>query len=110
MRVSPLPASASHLGFGAIVEDYSESDFKELESLVYEKLVVVIKNQQSLSPQAQYKLTKAFDPASESYGHGSNQALLTASVLQNDLVAIPAQVRNLRHSCHISCNASYQWR
>ena len=47
--------------------------------------------QSRLSPQDQYALTKRFDPNSESYGHGHNQKLMAASVLQNDLVSIPAQ-------------------
>lgn len=91
MKVSPLPAP--HIGdlFGAVVEGYEEADFPKLRELVFSRLVVVVKHQSQLTPQAQYALTKAFDPEAETYGHGHNQSLLAASVLQNDLVSIPSQ-------------------
>lgn len=43
-----------------------------------------------LTPEAQYALTKAFDPASESYGHGNNKTQSTKkSILHPDLKTIP---------------------
>ncbi len=43
-----------------------------------------------LSPEQQYALTKAFDPTSESYGHGNNKTGETKkSILHPDLKTIP---------------------
>ncbi|KAG9019396.1 hypothetical protein FRB90_002906 [Tulasnella sp. 427] len=44
------------------------------------------------SPEQQYALTKAFDPTSESYGHGNNKTGETKkSILHPDLKTIPRQ-------------------
>lgn len=44
----------------------------------------------NLTPEAQYALTKAFDPSSESYGHGNNKTQSTKkSILHPDLKTIP---------------------
>jgi hypothetical protein len=43
-----------------------------------------------LTPEAQYALTKAFDPDAESYGHGNNQTGSNKkSILHPDLKTIP---------------------
>lgn len=90
MRVLQIPNST--VQFGALVEDYDPTkDLNELQQLVLEKLVVVVRDQSNLSPKEQYELTKSFDPASESYGHGHNIALMSKSILQSDLISIPAQ-------------------
>ena len=89
MKVSPLPIDK---GFGAIVTDFNmETDFEELRKLVFDKLVVVIRGQFNFSPESQYKLTKMFDPESESYGHGHDVSLMAKSILQQDLISIPRQ-------------------
>lgn len=104
MRVVPLEGNT--LPFGVAVEDFdAERDLAELNALVLEKLgaapllrhcrdsrppsVVVVRDQAGLSPAAQLALNRSFDAAATSYGHGSDQALLAASVLQSDLVPIP---------------------
>ena len=51
---------------------------------------MVLKNQSSLSPKAQYELTKRFDPASSSYGHGKTLDA-KRSVLHPDLKTVPNQ-------------------
>ena len=91
MRVLPLPSANIGDRFGAVVEDYAASDLDQLRELVFARLVVVVKHQEALTPEAQYALTRAFDPEAETYGHGHNQSLLAASVLQNDLVSLPSQ-------------------
>lgn len=92
MKVSPLSSSASDITFGVQVFDFNvETDFEELQKLVYDKLVVVIRAQFNFTPESQYKLTKLFDPDSESYGHGHDISLMSKSVLQQDLNSIPRQ-------------------
>lgn len=66
-----------------------ESDFTVLRRALYENQVVLIRGQQDLSPAAQYKLTKRFDPEANTYSHGSNK-LDTRSVLHSDLKTIPS--------------------
>lgn len=91
MKVSPLKSRGKDVNFGVEVTEFDfERDAHELVELVFNKLVVVIRNQFNFSPENQYKLTKLFDPESESYGHGNNQALMAQSVLQQDLNSIPA--------------------
>lgn len=97
LDVRPLgsPASASQVNFGAEiadinVESLADSDFETLRNALYNYHVVVLKNQQGLSPKAQYELTKRFDPAAESYGHGKTLDA-KRSVLHPDLKTIPYQ-------------------
>jgi alpha-ketoglutarate-dependent taurine dioxygenase len=52
--------------------------------------VIVIKNQTSLSPKAQYELTQRFDPTADSYGHGKTLDA-KRSVLHPDLKTVPHQ-------------------
>ena len=51
---------------------------------------MVFKNQHQLSPKAQYELTRRFDPASESYGHGKTIDA-KRSILHPDLKTVPHQ-------------------
>lgn len=45
-----------------------------------------------LTPEQQYALTKYFDPASESYGHGNNKTgSQKKSILHPDLKTVPRQ-------------------
>lgn len=80
-RPVPLPATADKSrfdGFGVEVvsgfdpRNFTPEEFKELEQLLYTHNVVLFRGL-DLTPEQQYKLTKAFDPACESYGHGNNQ-------------------------------------
>lgn len=79
----PLPAPPSvdaklFKSFGVEVvsgfdpTDFTPEQFIELERLLYEHDVVLFRGL-DLAPEHQYKLTKAFDPTCESYGHGNNQ-------------------------------------
>ena len=44
----------------------------------------------NVTPEAQYALTKAFDPSAESYGHGNNKTgSERKSILHPDLKTIP---------------------
>ncbi|KAG8693325.1 hypothetical protein FRC09_010586, partial [Ceratobasidium sp. 395] len=93
----PLPASADPSKFkqfgreviGLDVGNLTPEQFKEVEELLYKHSALLFRNT-SLTPEQQYQLTKAFDPASESYGHGNNKTGNTKkSVLHPDLKTIP---------------------
>lgn len=80
-RPVPLPATADAKtldGFGVEVvsgfdpREFTAEEFKDLERLLYTHNVVLFRDLE-LTPEQQYKLTKAFDPTCESYGHGNNQ-------------------------------------
>ena len=93
MKFNPLLSPANDIQFGVEVIEFdinNDKDIEELKSLVFEKLVVVIRNQFHITPEQQYKLTKIFDLETDSYGHGNNQDLLAKSVLQQDLNSIPS--------------------
>jgi alpha-ketoglutarate-dependent taurine dioxygenase len=72
------------------LEHLSEEQFQALERAVLTHLVVVVRDQQHLSPRAQFELTRRFDPQVETYGHGNRLDLMKQSVLTQDLVSIPA--------------------
>lgn len=61
-----------------------------LYDALYRYSIVIIKNQKHLSPEAQYKLTRRFDPDSQTYGHGKSLDA-KRSVLHPDLKTIPRQ-------------------
>ncbi|GAB1524143.1 hypothetical protein RhiTH_007296 [Rhizoctonia solani] len=93
----PLPPSADASKFkefgrevkGVDVGNLTPEQFKEIEELLYKYNALLFRNT-SLSPEQQYRLTKAFDPTSESYGHGNNKTGNTKkSVLHPDLKTIP---------------------
>jgi len=95
----PLPASADPAyfkSFGAEVRgldpgNLTPEQFKQVEDLLYKHSALLFRNT-SLSPEQQYNLTKAFDPSSESYGHGNNKTGETKkSILHPDLKTIPRQ-------------------
>ncbi|PYH95624.1 Clavaminate synthase-like protein [Aspergillus ellipticus CBS 707.79] len=91
----PIPkAPESEVDFGVEVrgldlENLSETDFKSLRTILYTHQVVVIKNQQSLTPAAQYTLTRRFDPSAGVYSHGTS--ISNKSILHRDLTTIPSQ-------------------
>lgn len=96
LQVQPLSVpSTSKVDFGAQIdnvdlENLSDSDFEIIRNALYTSHVLVLKNQAGVSPKAQYELTKRFDPASESYGHGKTLDA-KRSVLHPDLKTIPTQ-------------------
>lgn len=97
LEIHPLPSPHpdSTVDFGVSIdnvdlENLSEADFQVIRNALYNSHVVVLKNQQGLSPKAQYELTKRFDPASDSYGHGKTLDA-KRSVLHPDLKTIPHQ-------------------
>ncbi|KAJ9209440.1 hypothetical protein DTO166G4_8973 [Paecilomyces variotii] len=85
----------SKVDFGAIitgldVENLSDEDFELLRDTLYKKSVVVIKSKPDISAKAQYELTRRFDPACESYGHGKTLDA-KRSILHPDLKTVPHQ-------------------
>ncbi|KZV93724.1 Clavaminate synthase-like protein, partial [Exidia glandulosa HHB12029] len=93
----PLPPSADpskFTDFGRVVTgvdpaNLSPEEFKELEELLYKHSLLLFRDC-TLTPEAQYKLTKAFDPQADSYGHGNNKTGETkTSILHPDLKTIP---------------------
>lgn len=93
----PLPATADFdklKDFGRIVKgvdpaNLTEEQFKEIEKLLYQYDALLFRDV-NLSPEAQYALTKAFDPLCESYGHGNNKTGNdNRSILHPDLKTIP---------------------
>ncbi|KAJ7143478.1 alpha-ketoglutarate dependent xanthine dioxygenase [Mycena crocata] len=93
----PLPASADASKFAQFGREVGGVDpgnltgeqFKEIRDALYKYDVLLFRNA-TMSPEQQYALTKAFDPASESYGHGNNKTEGTQkSILHPDLKTIP---------------------
>lgn len=67
----------------------TDEQFKEIQELLYRHDALLFRNA-NLTPEQQYALTKAFDPSSESYGHGNNKTgSEKKSVLHPDLKTIP---------------------
>jgi alpha-ketoglutarate-dependent taurine dioxygenase len=67
-----------------------DADAETIINALYENQVVLFKNQQSLSPKAQYELTRLFDPSATGYGHGKTLDA-KRSILHPDLKTIPHQ-------------------
>ncbi|KLO20172.1 Clavaminate synthase-like protein [Schizopora paradoxa] len=93
----PLPSSADpskFADFGREVKgvdpgQLTDEQFKEIQELLYKHDALLFRNT-NLTPEQQYALTKAFDPSSESYGHGNNKTgSEKKSVLHPDLKTIP---------------------
>ncbi|KAF8435656.1 Clavaminate synthase-like protein [Boletus edulis BED1] len=93
----PLPASADpsyFVEFGREVKGVSPGEltaaqFSEIHDALYKHGALLFRNV-SLTPEQQYALTKAFDPQSESYGHGNNKTQSAKkSILHPDLKTIP---------------------
>jgi len=85
-------------GFGCIVKgikpgDLKEGEFEQLQDLLYKHSFIVFPGipREEWGPEQQYALTKAFDPKSESYGHGNNKTgAEKKSILHPDLKTIPS--------------------
>jgi alpha-ketoglutarate-dependent taurine dioxygenase len=93
----PLPASADPsklANFGREVRGVtpgalSPEDFQQIRDALY-KHDILLFHDVSLTPEQQYALTKAFDPDSESYGHGDNKIQTSnKSILHPDLKTVP---------------------
>ncbi|KAK8251216.1 hypothetical protein IWZ00DRAFT_229383 [Phyllosticta capitalensis] len=88
-------APGSDVDFGAVVtgldvENLSDEDFDFLRDALYKNSIVVVKSTPTLSPKAQYELTRRFDPSVSTYGHGKTLDA-KRSVLHPDLKTIPHQ-------------------
>ncbi|KAK1224432.1 hypothetical protein PQX77_012654 [Marasmius sp. AFHP31] len=93
----PLPASADpskFADFGREVKGVNPGElspelFQEIREALYKHDALLFRDV-TLTPEQQYALTKAFDPQSESYGHGNNKTGNTKkSILHPDLKTIP---------------------
>jgi len=93
----PLPATADASKFadfgrevrGVDPGSLNSEQFEEVRKALYKHDALLFRDV-SLSPEQQYALTKAFDPESESYGHGNNKTEGTKkSILHPDLKTIP---------------------
>ncbi|KAJ7571997.1 Clavaminate synthase-like protein [Mycena floridula] len=93
----PLPPTADaskFVDFGREVKGVdpgtlSPEQFTEIREALYKHDALLFRDV-SLTPEQQYALTKAFDPNSESYGHGNNKTESTKkSILHPDLKTIP---------------------
>jgi xanthine dioxygenase len=71
------------------LERLDDAGFAALERAVLAHAVVVVRGQERLSPRAQFELTRRFDPAVKTYGHGNRPDIMKQSVLVQDLVSIP---------------------
>ncbi|PMD24720.1 Clavaminate synthase-like protein [Hyaloscypha hepaticicola] len=77
--------------FNVDLDNLNDADFETIRNTLYNYHIVVLKNQDGVSPKAQYEITKRFDPNCEgSYGHGKTLDA-KRSVLHPDLKTIPHQ-------------------
>lgn len=70
--------------------DLTDNDFSIIRDTLYRSHVVVLKNQASSSPKAQFDLTHRFDPSATGYGHGKTLDA-KRSILHPDLKTVPHQ-------------------
>ncbi|KIK71524.1 hypothetical protein GYMLUDRAFT_339290 [Collybiopsis luxurians FD-317 M1] len=93
----PLPASADASKFkdfgrevrGVNPGSLTSEQFEQVKDALYKHDALLFRDV-TLTPEQQYALTKAFDPQSESYGHGNNKTEGTKkSILHPDLKTIP---------------------
>jgi len=67
----------------------SDREFEQVKEALYKFNALLFRNVK-LTPEQQYALTKAFDPHTESYGHGNNKTEgAKKSILHPDLKTIP---------------------
>ncbi|KAL2824436.1 taurine catabolism dioxygenase [Aspergillus pseudoustus] len=96
LAVEPLtPPFGSSIDFAATIsnadlENLTDDAFAVISDALHKHLVVVVKNQHTLSPKAQYELTRRFDPSATQYGHGKTVDA-KRSILHPDLKTIPHQ-------------------
>ncbi|KAJ4372025.1 hypothetical protein N0V83_003798 [Neocucurbitaria cava] len=92
-KIEPQPGSSFDFGAeirGADLENITEADASAIINALYENQVILFKNQHTLSPKAQYELTRLFDPSATGYGHGKTLDA-KRSILHPDLKTIPHQ-------------------
>jgi alpha-ketoglutarate-dependent taurine dioxygenase len=95
LSIRALPkAAGSEVDFGVEIApcdlaQLSDEDFATLQEAVLTSQVVVVREQAGLTPEAQYQLTRRFDPRVDEYGHGRSKDVMRQSVLVNDLLALP---------------------
>lgn len=98
--LTPLPAPLpgvdrkldtvfGRLATGVDLSNLSEQDTKAIQKALYTHSLLLFPKTK-LSPEKQYALTKSFDEASDSYGHG-NKGRQKESILHPDLKTIPRQ-------------------
>lgn len=105
VEIQPFPRTPnSNVTFGAEVrhadiEHLDEKDFEAIHDALYKHQVLLFRGQKHVSPEAQYQLTKRFDPASDTYGHGKDVPNAKNSILHPDLKTIPSvpQVQVIGH-------------
>jgi xanthine dioxygenase len=90
-----VPPVGSEIDFGAELRgvdlaNLTPQDFAVIRNALYTHQVVLIKNQQSLTPAQQYNLNNLFDCGATSYGHGKTLDA-KRSILHPDLKTIPHQ-------------------
>ncbi|TFK56915.1 Clavaminate synthase-like protein [Heliocybe sulcata] len=95
----PLPPSADASKFkdfgrevkGVSPGELNDEQFEVVRDLLYKHDALLFRDV-TLTPEQQYRLTKMFDPKSESYGHGNNKTgSEKKSILHPDLKTIPRQ-------------------
>ncbi|KAF2831600.1 Clavaminate synthase-like protein [Ophiobolus disseminans] len=92
-KIEPRHGSSFDFGAeirGADLENITDIDAEVIINALYTNQVVLFKNQQNLSPKAQYELTRLFDPTATGYGHGKTLDA-KRSILHPDLKTIPHQ-------------------
>lgn len=81
--------------FGVVVDGVrdinalTDDEFRLIEQLLYKHDLVVFENV-PVTPEGQYNLTRAFDPAAVEYGHGNVGRPDTKSILHPDIRNIPS--------------------
>ena len=93
--ITARPINQADPGFGATLDDVdienlSDADFTDIWRALYQYNVVHIKSKPDVSPKAQAELTRRFDPAAKSYGHGKTLDA-KRSILHPDLKTVPHQ-------------------
>ncbi|KAF9735421.1 hypothetical protein PMIN02_001022 [Paraphaeosphaeria minitans] len=94
--VHPLPPRSGSIYtigaelLNANLESLTPHDEATIKHALYIHQVILFKNQATLTPSAQYAVTRLFDPAATSYGHGKTLDA-KRSVLHPDLKTIPHQ-------------------
>jgi alpha-ketoglutarate-dependent taurine dioxygenase len=94
LELEPLEGGGDDVDFGVDagvldLDHLDDAGFAALERAVLTHAVVVVRGQERLSPRAQFELTRRFDPAVKTYGHGNRPDIMKQSVLVQDLVSIP---------------------
>ncbi|GAA5861378.1 hypothetical protein JCM8547_006111 [Rhodosporidiobolus lusitaniae] len=72
------------------INNLTDAEFQVIQDLLYKHGVVVFENV-DVTPAGQFRLTNAFDPDAEEYGHGAVGRPDNKSILHPDLRNIPSQ-------------------